>query len=100
MKCASSLLQQTGRVLLPGAPTTQPKKESERCRALQSAASLTSCQTIPVKDLFRWRPEQEASGECKEEMYTEGGDTLGSSCARRAAGTTESCELMSIYSGM
>lgn len=41
-------------------------------KPLQSAASLTSCQTIPVKALFCWRPEQENLGECKErKMYKE-----------------------------
>lgn len=63
MKCVSSLLEPTGRVLLPDALRTQPKKESNRCGAL---ASLRSCQTIPVKALFWSRPEEETLGECKE----------------------------------
>lgn len=46
-------------------------------KLLQSAASLTSCQTIPVKALFWWRPEQQSFGECKEKMYTERRYTAG-----------------------
>lgn len=37
IKCVSSLLEQTGRVLLPDAPRTRPKKESNRCRALRAS---------------------------------------------------------------
>ena len=51
-------------------------------KPLQSAVSLTSCQTIPVKALFWWRAEEEMFWECKEEnVYREEGDTLNRSCA-------------------
>lgn len=95
------------------------KRNQNRCRAL---ASLESCQTIPVKALFWWRPELEAFGECKErKMYTERGRereraTLTQRCAlvcepvtpvRRAprlqrAGmiAMKSFELTTIYLGM
>lgn len=35
--------------------------------------SLTSCQTIPVKELFWWTPKQETFGECKGKCIQRGG---------------------------
>lgn len=58
-----------------GASPQRSKNTAKKgIKPLQSAASLTSCQTIPVKALFWWRAEQEMFGECKEEnVYREEG---------------------------
>lgn len=58
-----------------GASPQRSKNTAKKgIKPLQSPASLTSCQTIPVKALFWWRAEQEMFGECKEEnVYREEG---------------------------
>lgn len=73
-----SLLEQTGRGASPRRSENTAKKG---IKPPQSAASLASCQTIPVKALFRWRPEQQTFGECKEKNVYREEDTLNLSCA-------------------
>lgn len=111
MKRVSFLLVQTGRPLLPDAPRTKPKKE---LKLLLSAASLTSCQTIPVKALFLWRPEEESFGECKGKC-TQGGRhveligllfAVGEDCkestrwGRAGMIGMDACGLIGIYLGL
>lgn len=54
MKCVS---------FLPAASAWRTENKAKKgMKLLRSAASLASCQTIPVKAHFLWRPEEESFG--------------------------------------